>query len=709
MCHDLCLYHPHQSFSDQLSAWSNKGSLRLKPMFLLGELPTFVKILRPLLSDEPLANVEASVVGPLLIILSFCEPFILFGLLFQSLEGFLLVLSLSGQILYTSESVASLLGYLPHELHNIFILDILHESNHGAMCEVLSSASSQGAGIMRQDGPQETYVSVDLYMKRGNLGSTDSSVIYEPMNLKGTFLTAVGEAGALPGGHGAPADAAAHARAHPLRRLEERVQLSTQPRVEVPLLGPQSPSHNRLPAVRGSRNFRIRLLPRGGPRESCGGSRGLDADRRRHVLPLPLPDQGPAVDLVADALLHHLPPVELQAGIRRMHQHRHELRRGLDAQQGGAHQRCIGVVLADVGAESHVLPELAGLLRAFGQLQGQPVSQPVREVRMRRRSGAGSCGNQLSLPFTEACTITRESPATGGRLVSLASSEPSSSRLQHEPMDQRPPYQTTTACRAPLITLTALQPIAATFAGSGHCGTAAAAAAVQVLQPGSFSACLENDSHISTRPVHSQPQGQVSPQSQQQQSAGGQQHQQQQPQQDHFQDYLRRRHQALQQQILRQQEELRRVSEQLMLVHFINPNLTATVTSANAPLFTLSLPTTTLSVPTSTIAGPTGALTPAPYLLATAPAGCTDNSSRRDSMHHTQSQQLQHQQQTLQEQQQQQQQDRQSSGFLGTVPQGYVAPVYPLQLPTDQMIFTSNFNAASNIYMDASGTGSGEH
>nr|XP_054929404.1 uncharacterized protein LOC126536053 isoform X5 [Dermacentor andersoni] len=389
MCHDLCLYHPHQSFSDQLSAWSNKGSLRLKPMFLLGELPTFVKILRPLLSDEPLANVEASVVGPLLIILSFCEPFILFGLLFQSLEGFLLVLSLSGQILYTSESVASLLGYLPHELHNIFILDILHESNHGAMCEVLSSASSQGAGIMRQDGPQETYVSVDLYMKRGNLGSTDSSVIYEPMNLKGTFLTAVGEAGALPGGHGAPADAAAHARAHPLRRLEERVQLSTQPRVEVPLLGPQSPSHNRLPAVRGSRNFRIRLLPRGGPRESCGGSRGLDADRRRHVLPLPLPDQGPAVDLVADALLHHLPPVELQAGIRRMHQHRHELRRGLDAQQGGAHQRCIGVVLADVGAESHVLPELAGLLRAFGQLQGQPVSQPVREVRMRRRGDAG--------------------------------------------------------------------------------------------------------------------------------------------------------------------------------------------------------------------------------------------------------------------------------------------------------------------------------
>ncbi|KAL1433085.1 hypothetical protein MTO96_002054 [Rhipicephalus appendiculatus] len=57
-----------------------------------------------------------------------------------------------------------------------------------------------------------------------------------------------------------------------------------------------------------------------------------------------------------------------------------------------------------------------------------------------------------------------------GRLVSLASEPTSSasSQLQHEPMDQRPAYQTTTACHAPLITLTTLQPIAATFAGSAQ-------------------------------------------------------------------------------------------------------------------------------------------------------------------------------------------------------------------------------------------------
>ncbi|KAL3212921.1 hypothetical protein MRX96_051789 [Rhipicephalus microplus] len=48
-------------------------------------------------------------------------------------------------------------------------------------------------------------------------------------------------------------------------------------------------------------------------------------------------------------------------------------------------------------------------------------------------------------------------------------------------------------------------------------------------------------------------------------------------------------------------------------------------------------------------------------------------------------------------------------GFLETVPPASVAPVYPLQLPADQMIFTSNFNASSNIYMDTSGTGRGGH
>lgn len=34
---------------------------------------------------------------------------------------------------------------------------------------------------------------------------------------------------------------------------------------------------------------------------------------------LPVPDQRAAVDLAADPLLHHLPPVELQARVHRVH------------------------------------------------------------------------------------------------------------------------------------------------------------------------------------------------------------------------------------------------------------------------------------------------------------------------------------------------------------------------------------------------------
>ncbi|CAN8012850.1 unnamed protein product [Ixodes pacificus] len=40
-------------------------------------------------------------------------------LMLESLEGFLLVLSLNGQILYTSESVASLLGHLPVGVYDL--------------------------------------------------------------------------------------------------------------------------------------------------------------------------------------------------------------------------------------------------------------------------------------------------------------------------------------------------------------------------------------------------------------------------------------------------------------------------------------------------------------------------------------------------------------------------------------------------------------
>lgn len=42
---------------------------------------------------------------------------------------------------------------------------------------------------------------------------------------------------------------------------------------------------------------------------------------------LSVPDEGPAVDLASDALLHHISPVELQARVRSLHSSCCELRR----------------------------------------------------------------------------------------------------------------------------------------------------------------------------------------------------------------------------------------------------------------------------------------------------------------------------------------------------------------------------------------------
>lgn len=44
-----------------------------------------------------------------------------------------------------------------------------------------------------------------------------------------------------------------------------------------------------------------------------------DAVRQREVVLLPVSDERAAVDLAADSLLHHLPPVELQARVHRVH------------------------------------------------------------------------------------------------------------------------------------------------------------------------------------------------------------------------------------------------------------------------------------------------------------------------------------------------------------------------------------------------------
>lgn len=57
-------------------------------------------------------------------------------------------------------------------------------------------------------------------------------------------------------------------------------------------------------------------------------STSSDAVRQREVMLLPVPDQRPAVGVAADPLPHHLPPVELQAGVHRVHTRSGQVRAG---------------------------------------------------------------------------------------------------------------------------------------------------------------------------------------------------------------------------------------------------------------------------------------------------------------------------------------------------------------------------------------------
>merc|ERR1719233_1037586 len=50
-------------------------------------------------------------------------------LMLESLDGFIVVLGTDGHILYTSESLSSLLGYMPSSLHNTTLYEILGDGD----------------------------------------------------------------------------------------------------------------------------------------------------------------------------------------------------------------------------------------------------------------------------------------------------------------------------------------------------------------------------------------------------------------------------------------------------------------------------------------------------------------------------------------------------------------------------------------------------
>ncbi|XP_044731603.1 circadian locomoter output cycles protein kaput isoform X2 [Chrysoperla carnea] len=95
-------------------------------------------------------------------------------LILEALDGFMMVFSSSGQIFYASESVTSLLGYLPNDLLNMTIYDMVYEEEQSTLY----------AALLGPAGP-DSQVSFSCHLRRG--GPPSESPSYELIHFVGYF------------------------------------------------------------------------------------------------------------------------------------------------------------------------------------------------------------------------------------------------------------------------------------------------------------------------------------------------------------------------------------------------------------------------------------------------------------------------------------------------------------------------------------------
>ncbi|KAL7295953.1 hypothetical protein TKK_0010803 [Trichogramma kaykai] len=100
----------------------------------------------------------------------------------EALDGFIMVFSSSGRIYYASESITSLLGYLPSELTNSTIYEIALEEEQSHLYNILANARDQSSI------KKEHQVSFLCHLKRGCLDFREEP-IYELIQFIGYFRT----------------------------------------------------------------------------------------------------------------------------------------------------------------------------------------------------------------------------------------------------------------------------------------------------------------------------------------------------------------------------------------------------------------------------------------------------------------------------------------------------------------------------------------
>lgn len=85
-------------------------------------------------------------------------------LMLEAIDGFILVLGTDGHILYTSESLASLLGYLPSSLHNTTLYEMVADSDKIPLYNTLNASNNIESGDQFQVGLKEERL--DIHMSK---------------------------------------------------------------------------------------------------------------------------------------------------------------------------------------------------------------------------------------------------------------------------------------------------------------------------------------------------------------------------------------------------------------------------------------------------------------------------------------------------------------------------------------------------------------
>ncbi|XP_070554699.1 circadian locomoter output cycles protein kaput-like [Ptychodera flava] len=112
-------------------------------------------------------------------------------LMLEALDGFMLVISQQGHMLYASDSITTLLGHLPNEYQNSTIYELVHEDDRPEMYKILALADRTlvdcGTDILSKR------FQFKCHMVRSS-GNPCENPVYEPVQINGSFTRRVDEA-----------------------------------------------------------------------------------------------------------------------------------------------------------------------------------------------------------------------------------------------------------------------------------------------------------------------------------------------------------------------------------------------------------------------------------------------------------------------------------------------------------------------------------